>query len=425
VASRQPVQLAISGLAGGMIAGRHYALAAGRQDALTLDMGGTSADVGVVLGGAIRSAASYEFEFGLPIAVPVVDLTTVGAGGSSIAGFDRGGLLQVGPASAGADPGPAAYGRGGRDATVTDANLVLGRLHPDAFLGGRMPLDAERARAAVQSVAGRLGTDVDAAAQAIVRMAVETMANAVRLVVADRGLDARRLDLVAFGGAGPLHAALLARSMSLPGVIVPPNPGLASAFGAVTADLRVDRRQTVSLRSDRAPGEALAAGLQRVAADALDELRREGRPVDPVVVASISCRYRGQNFERDVVVPTDAGPAVAEVAVARFHEAHESAYGYRLADATVEFVHVSAVASDRRETPADPPPPTGEPGEPHAVRPVCIDGWADTPVYRREDLVAGQRLAGPAVIEEMDSTTLVPPGWHVEVHASGCLVLHG
>ena len=187
-ASGQPVQLVLSGLAGGMIAGRHYAAAAGRADALTLDMGGTSADVGVVLGGAIRSAASFEFEFGLPIAVPVVDLTTVGAGGSSIAGFDRGGLLQVGPASAGADPGPASYGRGGTDATVTDANLVLGRLHPDSFLGGAMPLDGDLARGALQPVADRLGASLEDAARAVLRMAVLNMANAVRLVVADRGL---------------------------------------------------------------------------------------------------------------------------------------------------------------------------------------------------------------------------------------------
>ncbi len=423
-ASTQPVQLVLSGLAGGMIAGRHYALAAGRQDALTLDMGGTSADVGVVLGGVVRSATSFEFEFGLPIAVPVVDLTTVGAGGSSLVGFDRGGLLQVGPASAGADPGPAAYGRGGEAATVTDANLVLGRLHGASFLGGRMPLDENLARAALQPVAERLGASLEDTARAVIRMAVVNMANAVRLVVADRGLDARRLDLVAFGGAGPLHAALLAQSAGLAGVVVPPHPGLASAFGAMAADMRVDRRLTIALRSDRGHGPQLAAGLARVAAEALDELRREGRPADPSVAGSVSCRYRGQNFERDVVVPLDAGDGVDAVAVERFHLAHETAYGYRLPEAVVEFVHVGAVASDRRDVPPDPPPPAGPAGVPYATRPVCLDAWGDTPIYRREVLAAGQRIDGPAVIEEVDSTTLVLDGWVAEVHPSGCLVLH-
>jgi N-methylhydantoinase A len=205
-AARQPSNIILSGLAGGLIAGKYFADATGRSDAFTVDMGGTSCDVGVVVGGAIQSRQQYEFEWGLPIAVPVVDLTTIGAGGSSIASFDLGGLLKVGPESAGARPGPAAYGQGGTAPTVTDANLVLGRLNPDYFLGGEILLDGDAAHRALEPLAERLRLSLEHAALAVLDMAVENMANAIRLLAADRGIDYRRFDLIAFGGAGPLHA---------------------------------------------------------------------------------------------------------------------------------------------------------------------------------------------------------------------------
>ncbi len=310
-AARRPVDFILSGLAGGLIGAKHFAATVDRTDVLTLDMGGTSADVGVIIQSAVRGRNSYEFEWGIPIAIPVIDLSTVGAGGSSIASFDPGGLLQVGPESAGADPGPAAYGRGAEWATVTDANVVLGRLNPDYFLGGELPLDTERARVAVAQIAEGLGCDVEQAAHSIIEVACDNMANAIRLLCADRGLDYRRFELMAFGGAGPLHASLLARRVGVRGVIVPPNPGLTSAFGAQAAELRVDRRVTRLLRSDRVGQAELSSVITAVTEQAQAELMEEGA-TDPVVVITVSCRYLGQNFEQDVVAPPATPPPTSQ-----------------------------------------------------------------------------------------------------------------
>ena len=424
-ASRQAVGFVLSGLAGGLIAGRHFAVEAGCSDVITLDMGGTSADVGVVVDGTIRAASQFELEWGLPIAIPVVDLTTIGAGGSSIARFDQGGLLEVGPQSAGADPGPAAYGRGGTAATVTDANLVLGRLDPGYFLGGAVPLDVELARGAMASVAERLGCDVETAAHAVVDVACENMANAIRLLCADRGLDYRRFHLMAFGGAGPLHAGALARRIGIVRVLVPPSPGVASAFGAQAADLRVDRRLTRVLRSDTATEAELRGASSRIAAEALAELHGEGGDaLDPALVVTASARYLGQNFEQDVGVPLDAAGDLVAILVERFHRQHEAVYGYRLEDAVVEVVHLTATALDRR---APTPAVTLAPGAAEAitVRPVSFEAgsWVETPIYRRAELGAGSRVVGPAVVEEVDSTTIVFPGQVAATHGSGSLFL--
>lgn len=423
-AARRPVDFILSGLAGGLIGARYFADAVDRTDLLTLDMGGTSADVGVIAGGAIRSSSSYEFEWGLPIAIPVIDLSTIGAGGSSIAGFDQGGLLKVGPESAGADPGPASYNRGADWATVTDANVVLGRLNPSYFLGGDLPLDADRARAAVARIAKQLGSDVERAAQAIIDVTCENMASAIRLLCADRGLDYRRFELMAFGGAGPLHGAALARRIGLPGVIVPPNPGLTSAFGAQAADLRVDRRLTRLLRSDHATAAELSSSIAEVSRQALAELAEDGAK-SPILTVSVSCRYRGQNFEQEVTVPSDPSDDIVALVARRFHDAHEAAYGYRLEGVVVEFVHINATAMEMRNVPAPPPLPTRREAEPVALRPVYFgsSGWVPTPIYRRDALGAAATLVGPAIIEEVDSTTIVLDGQAVTVHASGTLLL--
>jgi N-methylhydantoinase A len=423
-AATTPVNLILSGLAGGLIAGRHLAEQVGRSDVFTLDMGGTSCDVGVVADGRIRSTAQYEFEWGLPIAVPVVDLTTIGAGGSSIAAFDQGGLLTVGPASAGADPGPAAYGLGGADATVTDANLVLGRLDPAYFLGGEMPLDAERARTAVAAVADRIGVSVEEGAQAIIEVAIENMANAARLLATNRGLDYRRFELMAFGGAGPLHAGLLARRVGMAGVVVPTSPGLTSAFGTLAADLRVDRRITRVSRSDRTVDEDLRTGLAQITREALAELALEGELSDPTLLLTVSCRYLGQNYEQDIPVTLETDDLVALV-VERFHEAHERAYGYRIAGGVIEFVYLSVVAIQHR--PAPQALVLSELAEPAPVswRPVYFkeEAWIDCPIYRRPALGRDTALRGPLIVEEVDSTTLVLPGQTVRTHPNGSLIV--
>ena len=424
-AARQPVNFILSGLAGGLIGGRHFADAVGAKDVVTLDMGGTSADVGVVVDGRIRSSTNYQFEWGLPIAIPVIDLTTIGAGGSSIAGFDQGGFLKVGPESAGADPGPASYGLGSELPTVTDANLVLGRLNSDYFLGGELPLDPERARGAVQGIADRLEVELEEGAQAIVEVASENMANAIRLLCADRGLDYRDFDLEVFGGAGPLHGAELARRVGLRRVIVPPNPGLASAFGAQAADLRVDRRTTRLFRSDLATDSELRAVVRELVGGTVEELRHEGATAEPTVLVTASCRYLGQNYEQHVAVPHDAAGDLVELIVERFHAQHEQAYGYRLDGTVVEFVYLNASAIEHR-----PPPPearlrAGELSEPIGARPVYFKdhGWVETAIYRRDELSHAAVLSGPAIVEEVDSTTLVLIDQIAQVHAGGCLII--
>jgi N-methylhydantoinase A len=427
--TRQPVNLILSGLAGGLIAGKHFADATGSPDVFTLDMGGTSADVGVITGGHVRSRAQYEFEWGLPIAVPTVDLSTIGAGGSSIAGFDSGGFLKVGPESAGADPGPAAYGKGGTDATVTDANLVLGRLNPDYFLGGELELHPDLARRAIEPIAERLGASLEDAAQAIVELATENMAGAVRLLAADRGLDYRRFGLVAFGGAGPLHAPMISRRVGLTKVVIPPSPGLGSAFGALAGDLRVDRHLTRMLRSDSATDDDLRAGLRIVAEQALDDLRREGAIRRPEVTVSVSCRYLGQNYEEQVPVEDPEAEGVLALVRTRFDETHERRYGYRIADAVMELVQVNAVAVEGDPVRLDAAL-GGSWGAEGATagrseRPVYFkgQGWVPATIVRRRDLQPGERLDGPAIAEEIDSTTLVLEGQTAVVDPSGSLII--
>lgn len=424
-AARQPVNFMLSGLAGGLIGGKRFADLAGARDVITLDMGGTSADVGAVVAGRIRSRSHYDLEFGLPIAVPVIDLTTIGAGGSSIAGFDQGGFLKVGPESAGADPGPASYGRGAVEATLTDANLVLGRLNPDYFLGGELPLNVDRGTEAVRRVATTLRIGLEEAAQAIVEVASENMANAIRLLCTDRGLDYRNFDLEAFGGAGPLHAAQLARSIGLRRVLIPPNPGLTSAFGAQAAELRVDRRATRLLRSDLSSHEEFRGAVDEIAQTALAELESEGAVGELTLAVTVSSRYLGQNFELEISVPLDADGNLIDLMTERFHEEHRRVYGYRLDGTVVQFVHLNATAFEHRE-PAPPPRlEPGERGEPVDVRPVYYkdDGWMDTTIHRRPALPAGVAVAGPAIIEELDSTTLVLRGQEARVLENGILLI--
>src|SRR6516164_3795982 len=302
-AADEPVQTVLSGLAGGVIAGKFFGARCGRSNAISFDMGGTSTDVGVVKDGHIGYRNQYDLEFYLPVATSVIDLITIGAGGGSIAWIDKGGLLKVGPQSAGADPGPVCYGRGGTEPTVTDANLVLGRLDAGFFLGGKMPLDAARAAAAIGRLGDRIGLSVEDTAQAIVEVANENMANAIRVLTIERGLDPREFSLVAFGGAGPLHAGEVAAALGISEIIVPPHPGLASAFGTLLADRRVDKRWTRLFRSTNADCAAIQFHLDDLEHTASGELFRQGFSGTPVVQRTVSMRYAGQNSELDVPVP--------------------------------------------------------------------------------------------------------------------------
>lgn len=441
-AADRPSEMVLSGLAGGMIAGAFWGRQVGSERAVTLDMGGTSADVGVVVDGQLKFSGMFEVEWGIPIALPIIDVTTIGAGGSSIASMDYGGLLRVGPESAGADPGPACYGRGGTRPTVTDANLLIGRLDADYFLGGEVRLDVPRAAAALETLTGPLELDAPDVADAVLSVAVENMASAVRLVTVDRGLDYRDFDLIAFGGAGPLHAAEIARRLGMRRVIVPPSPGLVSAFGAVIADERVDRRATVVRRLDRPEATDIAAELGRLAATVASELAAQLRdPNAPIMVTThVACRYVGQNYEQEVrmyqghvdksfelaiQVEPDAPDFAARLA-AGFHAVHRQAYGYDLADQPIQSVYLGATAivaaAPVKVKPYGEGSATGRPARRRRIL-VAAGEWAEAAVLRRTDMPVGFEIGGPAIIEEADSTTYVPPGVTCRVDATWCLIL--
>jgi N-methylhydantoinase A len=430
-ADAQPSQFLISGLAGGIVAARHYASLAGVEHAFSLDMGGTSADIGTIQGGQERYQSEFQVGFGIPIAVTCVDVATLGAGGGSIAWIDKGGLLQVGPRSAGADPGPICYGKGGTEPTVTDANLVLGRLDPAYFLGGQIALDAEAPRMALQAIGEALGAQPseaeEIAAHAIIETANENMANQVKLISVDRGLDPRELALIPFGGAGPVHGSACARLLGISRVLIPPHPGLSSAFGALAANWRVDRVWTIFGRSTHLDVAAIAERLEALTESAVRELRDDGFSGEPLLMRSIDMRYAGQNYEREVSLPP--GPFTAEVAaemVTRFSRAHDEFYGFSLEGEPVEFVNLRLSAIGPSDLLAAVQAPTaGAPAVPVACRPVSFrgHGYLPTPVYRRETLPVGFTLDGPTIIEEPDATTVVHPGDTLTVRPDGLLEL--
>ncbi len=431
-ADAQPSQFLISGLAGGIVAARHYAGLAGVDHAFSLDMGGTSADIGTIQGGQERYLSEFQVGFGIPISVTCVDVATLGAGGGSIAWIDKGGLLQVGPRSAGAVPGPICYGLGGVEPTTTDANLVLGRLNPDYFLGGQIALDREAPVAALTAIGEALGASpseaAEVAAHAIVETANENMANQIKLISVDRGLDPREFVLIPFGGAGPVHGSACARLLGIERVLIPPHPGLSSAFGALAANWRVDRVWTIFGRSTHLNVEGIAERLEQLTESAVRELRDDGFTGEPLILRSVDMRYAGQNYEREVSLPP--GPFTAESAeamIGRFSRAHDEFYGFSLEGEPVEFVNlrVSAIGLSELgnvlQAPAE-----GDDAEPVAHRPVAFRGagYIETPVYRRQSLPAGFELVGPAIIEETDSTTVVHPGDRLVVRADGLMELH-
>ena len=304
---------------------------------ITLDMGGTSADVGLIIDGQQRFTTEFEIEWGLPVAVPIVEVRTLGAGGGSIAWVDKGGMLNVGPRSAGALPGPASYGFGGEEATVTDANLVLGRLNAEFFLGGEMKLDPRLARAAVKQIADRIGGGVEEAASAILDIADENMTNAIRLATIDRGIDPRDFTLVAFGGAGPLHAAAIAQKLGIACVLVPPHPGLVSALGAAISELRVEKVRTLAALSTHVSEADLMQQFAEMDQEARAELVAEGLHGEAAATWKISMRYFQQNYEQDVEFAPQEGLAAC---LTRFHRLHHEFYGYSFPELAVEFVHL-------------------------------------------------------------------------------------
>ena len=424
-AAAHPIQTAQSGPAGGMLVAAALGAQAGLPNLLTLDMGGTSADVGIIRDGAQRHTTEYEIEWGVPAAIPLIDIRSIGAGGGSIAWLDAGGFLRVGPESARAVPGPACYGLGGERPTVTDANLLLGRIDPDYFLGGRMRLDPARAEAALAELAGRAGMTAIDLASSIVEIANENMASAIKMVSLERGHDPRRFALFAFGGAGPLHAAAVARALRIPRVLVPMYPGNASALGMLLADLRVDKVWTKAFRSSRVDADLVARQFAAIRAAAEEELRQEGFAGEPEVTHAISMRYAGQNYEHVVPVPAETMTEERlREAFAAFAAIHESRYGYAIEGEEIELVAFHVTVSGRR--PAPRLTAQLESDTPRAAsRLAHFRGLGDVPaaIYRRYALAAGMTLEGPCILEEAGSTTLVEPGMTVEVLPDGQLLI--
>ena len=434
-AADQPVRTILSGPAGGVVGAYAVASEAGYPDIITLDMGGTSTDVAVCPGRVQETDGAMVG--GVPVAVPMIDIHTVGAGGGSIARVDAGGALLVGPESAGADPGPACYGRG-QEATVTDANLLLGRMAPGHFLGGRMVLDPERALGALELLASAMGgreagVSAEQAAVGVVRVVNAAMERALRTISLERGFDPRQFTLVAFGGAGPQHACELAQELHIPRVLVPRFPGALSAYGVAIADLVKDYSRTVMLGPEALTRQALADAFVELEARGRRDLRDEGVPARGMELRRLlDMRYVGQSYELTVEWPgargkrqEARGKGVVEEAVRRFHQAHQQRFGHSDQGQPVEVVNVRLKAVARMERPQPVATKRGRrKAEPLDRREVFFGGERrETAFYLRPELAVGQRVPGPAVLLQEDATTVIPPGWTARVDAWGNLVV--
>jgi N-methylhydantoinase A len=421
-AAREPVRTVLSGPAGGLVGAAAMASRSGFRKILSFDMGGTSTDVAAVQG-EVRAGGQSEVA-GLPVGVPMLEIHTVGAGGGSLARFDAGGALRVGPESAGADPGPICYGRG-TEPTVTDANLLMGRLRPNRFLGGEFTLDFERARRITSEWLKKQGSrlSLEQFSAGVVRVVNANMERALRVVSIERGYDPRDFTLVAFGGAGGLHACELAEALAIPTVMIPARPGALSAFGILVSDVVKDYSRTLLWRlADGLPQTKLRKEFRKLEAAAHQEFRAERWRGALQYERSLDLRYRGQGYELNV-------PAVGKVA-ARFHDEHQRRYGYHHAGREIELVTLR-LRTRLRTPPTRSKVERWQTAQKQATRvapveraPVFFDDKAvSTPVFERGDLVSGRSMRGPAVITEYSATTVIPPGRKFWVDASENLVI--
>jgi len=428
-AAREPVRTVLSGPAGGLVGAAAMAGRSGFRKILSFDMGGTSTDVAAVQG-EVRAGGQSEVA-GFPVGVPMLEIHTVGAGGGSLARFDAGGSLRVGPESAGADPGPICYGRG-TEPTVTDANLLMGRLRPDRFLGGEFTLDLERARRMTSEWLKKQGSgshlSLEQFCAGVVRVVNANMERALRVVSIERGYDPREFALVAFGGAGGLHACELAEALAIPTVMIPARPGALSAFGILVSDVVKDYSRTVLWRfADRLPQAKLQKEFRTLEAAARKEFRAERWRGALQYERSLDLRYRGQGYELNV--------AATKNVTARFHDEHQRRYGYHHAGREIELVTLRLRARLRTPQPEsqsqsktkDARPRTG--GNPPRTAPVeCapvffLDRTVTTPVFERGDIVPGRSMRGPAVITEYSATTVIPAGKRFWVDVAENLVI--
>jgi N-methylhydantoinase A len=425
-AAERPVTLLLSGPAAGILGGQWAGALAGRERLITFDMGGTSADIGIVTEHGIAEASARDTWIGgYPLLVPMLDVHAIGAGGGSIAFVDEGGAFRVGPRSAGASPGPACYGQGGEEPTISDAHVVLGRLDPERFLGGRMQLDRDAAVAAVQKLAGELGLGLEATAEGILTIANSNMARAIRSRTIEKGNDPREFALVAFGGAGPLHAAEVADLLEIPEVLVPPYPGITSAGGLLTSDLKYDQMRTVFQMQGSIDAGRLNRELDELADVLRGRLLRDGVDErDIEVIRALDCRYVGQGYELRVTLDG----AYDDGALEQFHRLHEREYGSAYGD-PIEIVNARVTAVGKRPALDSPPVSDGSLeqallGESAGHFRVNGELQAVTSrLFDRHELPLGEPIHGPAVIFHHDTTTVVPPTWSARADGSGNLIL--
>ena len=429
--ARLPIAAALSGPAAGVIAATHFGTLSGNQDIITFDMGGTSADICLVEGGQPRMLTEGKVDI-YDLKTPMIELHTVGAGGGSIAWLAGGRSLKVGPDSAGANPGPACYGRGGSQPTVTDANLVLGRITP-TIAGGSVSLNLDQATQVVAELAAGLKLDTIAAAEGILRIAIENIAAGIRTVSVKRGRDPRSYALVAFGGAGPLHACYLADWLGMQHVIIPPNPGVTSAYGLLLTDVRVDLVHTDVQREDRLDVDRIATEIQDLERRVDARLEDEGLLTQATRLNHfVDMRYAGQAYEIRVPVSIDSATSDIQThlqqAITKFHASHKDLYGYSYAGKElVELVNVGVTGLGLLKRPHVPQAqPAGRSPEQAQTGQTAVyfsKSTLDTPVYDRAALQAGNELSGPAIIQQYDATTVVEPGWSGRVDQWGTLRL--
>jgi N-methylhydantoinase A len=425
LAAERPIDTLLSGPSGGVSGAQYFAEAVGEKNLLTFDMGGTSTDVSLVRDGRPEITHARAID-GLPIKSTAIDIHTVGAGGSSVAWIDAGGMLRVGPHSAGANPGPACYGIGGKEPTVTDANVVLGRLNPNYLLDGAVPIDKGRSIEAIERVvASQKGLSVEQAAAAILAVSNANIGQAIRFVSVQRGLNPQDFVLVAFGGAGPLHAAAVAQDLDMT-VLVPQSPGVLCATGVLAKDVQIDLSRTCLLRqSDADVAQQIGAIFAELHNRAVQTLRTDGLGDSALVIErSVDARYVGQNFELRVPLDADALGAQAMNAVkAGFDTAHAQFYGFSQLEQEVECVTFRLRASlpvPRVELAGPAPAARIKALQPRSRREVFfedVDGFVDCAVYARADLRPGDVLDGPAIVDQMDTTTVLPPHFRARVDA--------
>jgi N-methylhydantoinase A len=428
MARESSARTVLSGPAGGALIGVHLSETLKTPNVITIDMGGTSSDICLIESNQPRLTTEADIE-GYPIKLPMIDINTIGAGGGSIAWIDAGGALRVGPRSAGADPGPVCYGLGGEEPTVTDANVILGRLNPVYLLGGEMEVHLDKAKEVVtEKIAKPLGIDLIQAAEGIIAVVNANMIRGIRRVSVERGHDPRDFSLVPFGGAGPLHGVELAQALNMTRVAIPAHPGIASAFGMLSADVRHDYVQTLIINSKQTAGNRLDTIYHDLEVQGQAQLAREGFEGEAVSLSRLAdMRYAGQSYELSLPVPDGKiSTKVLDSLFKRFHQTHQQSYGYSRKGELIEFVNFRVVAQGKlpRSRLAENRPAGQKQPNPSDTRTVWFQGQGvETPIYERSHVVKDQVISGPAIVEQLDSTIVIPPGFQGAVEALGNIII--